>query len=127
MYPKPSHQNGMTLISFLLIFVVAGFFILLTLKLMPVYLDHMKVKSSLQGLKNESGLAEKTPQEIKKMLQKRWDINSIEGITAEDNVYIEKNSSMMTIQIIYEVEKPVLGNMSALMKFDDSITVGNSN
>ncbi|MFZ4701712.1 MAG: DUF4845 domain-containing protein, partial [Candidatus Methylumidiphilus sp.] len=59
-----NRQNGMTLISFLLVFVVAGFLVLLTLKLVPVYLDHMKVKSSLEGLKTEAGLADKPAQEI---------------------------------------------------------------
>ena len=127
MHTTPSRQQGMTLIGFSIIFVVVGFFLLLGLKLVPVYLDHMKVKSSLDGLKTESGLAEKSASEIKKMLQKRWDINSISDMTAEDSVYVEKKNGSITIEIVYEVEKPVLGNMYALMKFDDSITLGNSN
>jgi hypothetical protein len=123
----PFRQNGMTLIGFLMIFIVAGFFVLLTLRIIPVYLDHVKIKSSLQGLKSEYGLAEKPPQDIKKLLTMRWDMNSIEGITAEDNVIIEKKNGLMKIQVAYEVEKPILGNMSALMRFDDSITIGNPN
>jgi hypothetical protein len=123
----PFRQGGMTLISFLFIFIVAGFVVLLTLKIIPVYLEHVKVKSCLQGLKTEPGLAEKPPQDIKKLLTMRWDMNSVEGITAEDNVIIEKKNGLMTIQVAYEVEKPILGNMSALMKFDDSITIGNPN
>ena len=122
-----NRQNGMTLISFLAVFVVAGFLVLLTLKLVPVYLDHMKVKSSLEGLKTEAGLADKPAQEIRKMLQKRWDINSIQDLSAEESVFIEKKSGGMKIQVAYEVEKPVMGNMSALIKFEDSITVGDTN
>ncbi len=127
MIRKAYRQNGMTLISFLMIFVVAGFLILLTLQLVPVYLDHMKVKSSLDGLAKESGLVEKPASEIRKMLQKRWDVNSIEGLSAEDSVFIEKKNNIVKIEVIYEVEKPVMGNLSALMKFDDTITVGDSN
>jgi len=122
-----NRQNGMTLISFLAVFVVAGFLVLLTLKLVPVYLDHMKVKSSLEGLKTEAGLADKPAQEIRKMLQKRWDINSIQDLSADESVFIEKKNGVVKIQIAYEVEKPVMGNMSALMKFEDSITVGDTN
>ncbi|MEI7866628.1 MAG: DUF4845 domain-containing protein [Candidatus Methylumidiphilus sp.] len=122
-----NRQNGMTLISFLAVFVVAGFLVLLTLKLVPVYLDHMKVKSSLEGLKTEAGLADKPAQEIRKMLQKRWDINSIQDLSAEESVFIEKKSGVVKIQVAYEVEKPVMGNMSALIKFEDSITVGDTN
>lgn len=122
-----NRQNGMTLISFLAVFVVAGFLVLLTLKLVPVYLDHMKVKSSLEGMKTEAGLADKPAQEIRKMLQKRWDINSIQDLSAEESVFIEKKSGVVKIQVAYEVEKPVMGNMSALIKFEDSITVGDTN
>jgi len=122
-----NRQNGMTLISFLAVFVVAGFLVLLALKLVPVYLDHMKVKSSLEGMKTEAGLADKPAQEIRKMLQKRWDINSIQDLSAEESVFIEKKSGVVKIQVAYEVEKPVMGNMSALIKFEDSITVGDTN
>ena len=68
-------QSGMTLISFLVVFIVAGFFVLLILKMVPVYLENLKIVSSLDGLKNESGIAEKSPKEIKQLLQKRWDVN----------------------------------------------------
>lgn len=127
MNPMHSRQTGMTLISFLVIFIVAGFLILLTLKTVPVYLDHMKITSSLEGLKTESRLVDKSPQEVKRMLQRRWDINSVEGITAEDSVFIEKKNGVMSIEVAYEVERQVMGNMSLLMKFDDTITVGEPN
>ncbi|MFZ4699464.1 MAG: DUF4845 domain-containing protein, partial [Candidatus Methylumidiphilus sp.] len=80
-----------------------------------------------EGLKTEAGLADKPAQEIRKMLQKRWDINSIQDLSAEESVFIEKKSGVVKIQVAYEVEKPVMGNMSALIKFEDSITVGDTN
>ena len=58
-------QSGMTLISFLVVFIVAGFFVLLILKIVPVYLENLKIVSSLDGLKNESGIVEKSPKENK--------------------------------------------------------------
>ncbi len=120
-------QSGMTLISFLVVFIVAGFFVLLILKIVPVYLENLKIVSSLDGLKNESGIVEKSPKEIKQLLQKRWDVNSVDGITTEDSVVIEKKGGLMTIQVAYEVEKPFLANMSILVKFDNSVTLGSSN
>ena len=122
-----SRQRGLTLFSFLIVFIVLGFFILTALKVIPVYLDHIKVKSSLDNVKTEIGISPKSPEEIKRMLEKRWDINSIEGITASENVTVEKRGGAMTIQVAYEVERHILGNVSLLMKFDDTITVGEAN
>ena len=124
---KLHHQSGMTLISFLLLFVIAGFLLLLGLKMAPAYLDHIKVKSSLEGLKSEAGLADKPVIEIKTMLRKRWDINSIEGIDVDEDVTFEKSDGSLKVEVAYNVEKHIIGNMSVLLKFDDSIMVGGSN
>ena len=122
-----SRQRGMTLFSFLIVFIVLGFFILTALKVVPVYLDHVKVKSSLDGVRTEIGISPKSPEEIKRMIEKRWDVNSIEGISTSENVTVEKRGGAMTIQVAYEVEKPLIANMSILIKFNDTITVGDTN
>ena len=123
---QPSRQKGMTLIGFMLLFVFFGFYVLLALKLGPIYFDYYKVKTSLDSLKKEPDLAEKTPKEIIAVLQKRWDVNDIRRITAEDSVVVEKKSGLVKVQLDYEVEEPVFGNVSALVKFNESITIGES-
>ena len=122
-----SRQRGMTLFSFLIVFIVLGFFILTALKVIPVYLDHIKVKSSLDGVKTEIGISPKSPEEIKRMLEKRWEVNSIDEISTSENVTIEKRGGAVTIKVAYEVEKPLIANMSILIKFNDAITVGDAN
>jgi hypothetical protein len=122
-----SKQRGMTLISFLIVFIVIGFFVMVGLKLSPIYLEHFKIKSSLEALRTEPGLAAKSTREIKAMLQKRWDINSITRITAEDSVFFEKKNGVLTISVAYEVVEPMMGNVSALVKFDDAIQAGDLN
>ncbi len=124
---RPSRQQGMTAIGFLLMFILIGFFSLLTLKLFPIYMDHFKILSTLEALKHESGIAEKSPHEIMNMLQKRWDINYIDRIKADKSVFFERHPGYMKIQVAYEVEEPVLGNVSVLVKFDNSIDVSTSN
>ena len=37
-------QGGLSLFSFLIVFIVVGFFMLTALKVIPVYLDHIKAK-----------------------------------------------------------------------------------
>jgi hypothetical protein len=124
---NPSRQKGITLIGFLLMFIFFGFYVLLGLKLAPIYLEYYKVKSSLASLKKEQGMAEKTPRDVLVFLQKRWDVNDINRITADKSVVVEKRQNTMKIQLDYEVEEPILGNVSALVKFKDSFTIGESN
>jgi hypothetical protein len=124
MHHRASRQRGMTLISFLLLFAMIGSFILVGLKLTPIYLEHFKIKTTLENLKSEPELAEKSPKEIIATLQKRWDINSINRITAADSVTIEASGGSLTVQAEYEVEEPIVANVSALVRFKDSVTLG---
>lgn len=125
---SPSRQNGMTLISFLMMFVLIGFFMLLILKLAPIYLENFKVTTTLNALKKEPGLSDRSPKEIIAMVQKRWDINSIDRISAADSLTIDKSGGFVRIQVDYEVEEPILANISVLVKFKDTYTmVGGSN
>ncbi len=120
---KLSRQSGMTLIGFLLMFMLIGFFTLLTLKLVPIYLEHYKIVSSLEALKSDPDLATRPKEEILKTLEKRWDINMVNRVTAQD-VKITKQGGRLTVQIAYEAVEHIMGNVDVLVTFDDSIEAG---
>ena len=122
-----SRQKGVTLISFMLMFAAFGFIIMIFLKLLPIYLEHYKIQSTLNNLKVESDITSQTPAQITALLQKRWDVNSIDRIQAKDSVTIEKRSGTVKVQVVYEVEEHLVANVSALVKFDDSVEIGDSN
>lgn len=124
---NPSRQKGMTLIGFLLMFVIFGFYVLLALKLGPIYFDYYKIKMSIDSLKKEHDIVDKPPRDIIAALQKRWDVNDIRRITADKSVVVEKHSGSTTLLLDYEVEEPIFGNVSALIKFNQSVTLGDPN
>jgi hypothetical protein len=113
-------QNGMTFISWLVLLIVLGFFVMVGLKVTPVYLEHYAIKKSLESLKEEPLIARKRVTEIRKMLLRRLDMNSIRHI-GKDHIKITRSGGVTNISIGYVKEKQLLGNMSLLMTFDDSI------
>ncbi len=44
---SPKRQQGLTFISLVFVLGLIGFFVLLVLKIAPIYLDHSKVVSAL--------------------------------------------------------------------------------
>lgn len=120
-----SRQQGITFMGFVLLMVLIGFFALLGLKLVPVYLDHYKVLSVLKSLENDKDLPSRSRDEILKTFEKRWDIDMIDSVT-KDDVTITKDMHRIKVQIAYDVTKPILGNVDALVHFDDSIEVDNN-
>ncbi|QJD30151.1 DUF4845 domain-containing protein [Methylococcus geothermalis] len=118
----PQRLRGLTFISFAVLMAVAGFFMMLLFRIGPVYLNHYKVRSSLESLKSDPELLEKTREDILKALERRWDINMVDGVTTKD-VKITRSEGVLRVQIAYEVVKPVMGNIDALIRFDDRIEV----
>lgn len=117
-----SKQGGLTFISFILLIGFVGFFAMLGIKLIPVYLEHYKVVSILKNLESDKDLASRSRDELLATLDKRWNIDMVESVT-RDNVTITKDIYHVKIEVAYDVSKPILGNVDAVMHFYDSIEV----
>jgi hypothetical protein len=115
-------QRGMTAIGWLIVLGMLSFFVLLVLRLAPGYLEFYKVKSVVESLKNEPYIGNKTPMEIRSLLQRRIDVNAIDSIQAKD-IKITQQSGKTTVTAQYEVRVPIMGNVDAVSKFEDSIEV----
>ncbi|MFN2308764.1 MAG: DUF4845 domain-containing protein [Gammaproteobacteria bacterium] len=113
-------QRGMTAIGWLIVLALIAFFVLLALRLTPGYLEFMTVKGSLQSLRDEPGITQKTPAEIRAMLGKRFDVNDVKTIGSKD-VMIESQGGRLRIWVDYEVRVPVLGNVDAVTTFTDEV------
>lgn len=116
-------QSGMTLIGLVSVLGLIGFFTLLTLKILPIYLEHFKVVSSLESLKKTPDLAHQSPHDIRSLLMKRLDINMVESVRPED-IRIVKKGAVATVEVTYAIEKPIVGNLSVIVYFHDQIETG---
>lgn len=119
MYSKKREQ-GLTFISWLVVLLVVGFAISIGLKITPVYLEHYAVKKSLESMKDEPLISRKPVTEIRKMLLARLDMNSIRHL-GKDEILIGRTGGVTTLTIKYEERREVVGNLSLIMTFDDSI------
>jgi hypothetical protein len=120
---SPKRQQGLTLISIIFILGLIGFFTLLTLKIVPIYLDHGKVKSALEALKATPDVQTKTEAEIRESLSKRFLINYVYDVKQE-NITIVRHGNYLKVSIDYETVVPLAGNLSALAEFNDFFEVG---
>lgn len=115
-------QRGMTAIGWIIVLGLIAFFVLLALRLTPGYLEYFSVASSIESLENEPGITEKSPPEIRSLIDKRFQVNDVKTVTGK-NAKIENKSGRLTISIEYEVRVPVIGNVDAVSKFNKSVEV----
>ena len=120
---SPKRQQGLTFISLVFILGLIAFFVLLGLKIGPIYLDHSKVVSALAEIEKTTGIEQQSEAEIRESLSKRFDINYVNDVTQKD-ITVIRYGNYLKVVIEYEVVRKIAGNLSVLVEFNDVIEVG---
>jgi len=105
-------QQGLTFISLVFILGLIAFFVLLGLKIGPIYLDHSKVVSALAEIEKTPDIEEQSEAEIRNSLSKRFDINYVTDVTQKD-ITVIRHGSYVKVTIEYEVVR----KLSAILAF----------
>ncbi len=117
-----SRQRGVTVWGMLMISLMVVFFALLLFKLIPPYLQDLKVKTALDSNEQQAGSSGMSNPAIIVALRKRFDIDDIEHIALSD-VTIERRGVFKVINIEYEAIVHLALNISALMEFNHSVEI----
>ncbi len=123
MNESPKRQQGLTFISLVFVLGLIAFFVLLGLKIGPIYLDHNKVVSALDEIKKTTDIQEQSEAEIRDSLSKRFNINYVYDVV-QDDITVTKYQDYLKVAIEYEVVRKIFGNLSVLVEFNDVIEVG---
>ena len=116
------HQKGMTAIGWLLVLGLIAFFTLITLRLVPAYIEFGKVTSVLESLKDEPGITGKTRSEIIRMVSKRFDVNDVYNVDPK-LVEVRKDKGVLKVSINYERREHLFGNVDVVATFDKQVEV----
>ena len=123
MHAMQQRQRGLTMISWAIIMAVIAFFAMMAIRLFPVYMEHFSVVSSMTSLVADEDARGKSPLEIQTRLFKRFEVNDVTSVTADD-VTITRDGEANTVNIVYDVQVPFLYNIDFLVHFNDTVEVG---
>jgi len=112
-----NRQRGMTIWSLSFVLAVLGISVYLVFLLLPPYMDDYKVRTTLNNLVKQSDIGTMTRDDIVTSLEKRFDIDTISHINLKQDLTVEKRGPFRIIQIHYETEIPVVGNLYFVLKF----------
>ena len=113
-------QRGATLITWLVIFMMIGFFIMLGLRLAPIYMQNYTVKNIIEDLQTEPMIGRKPVGEIRQMLLRRFDINGIREL-GRDNVKISRSGGTTKVEVAYETRQHIVANVDVVVTFNESL------
>lgn len=122
MYYSKKREQGYTLITLSIIFMVIGFFILLIMKIGPIYMNHSKILNAFAAMEQTEGIANETTRRVKALLDRRFNLNYVEYIKTRDvKIYNRPNYLKLTVE--YEVIEHIVGNLSVYVEFEEVLEI----
>ena len=119
-------HDGMTYLGMLILLLVIAFFAVVIIKVMPLYMEHFKVKSSLDSLAQEVKDTQTvlSPSELEKRLINRLLVNDVKHVT-QKNITITREGHKIVITVSYEARVHLFYNLDLVAQFkNDSVEVG---
>jgi len=116
-------QRGMTMWGMIFILFVLGFTLFVLFKLLPVYLNDLKVGTAMKSMQQEAKGGRLSRAEIIMALDKRLVLDDTQHVDVRKDTTFEAQGNQVKVRIAYEVVTPLLANVSILISFDHSALV----
>ena len=114
-------QKGITLIGFVFILIVLGFFAYLGMRIIPMYIEYFSVVKSIKHVASQPGIGTAGEHKIRDLLSREFDIGYVDSIQDKD-VKIKQMPGVIELTVDYEVRKPGAYNIDLVGHFQKTVS-----
>jgi hypothetical protein len=118
-----TRQQGMSLIGFIFVLILALFIVFVGIKLVPIYLNHFSVVNEMKAVAEQPGSANLPPNTLRRNLVSRFEVSYVDHVRPE-HITIERTSPPRLV-VEYEVEEHLIGNIDVIVRFSRVETLRN--
>jgi hypothetical protein len=111
-------QRGMTTMGMVILVGFIGIFAFAAIRLVPVYLNYMKVANVVSGVVQEFDGTGATSNMIRRSVSNRFDIEMVSEISAKD-ITVTKVDGGYEVAAVYSHKAPFIANISFVVDFDE--------
>lgn len=116
--------EGITLIGFVIVLAVLGFFAYLAMRLVPMYVEYFGVLKAMEQLRQEPGAAQKSLAEVRGELSLKFNTQYVdETSVTPQSISLKREGGAATLRVAYEKRVPFLYNIDLVGKFDKSLNL----
>lgn len=116
MKKSAANQQGLTLISWLVVIAFLLFQAVIAMRVIPVYMTDASVKSIMEALPNDSKAIATPTSGLKDLVAKRLSMNSIYTIEPKD-IKVKKTRDVNVVTIEYEPRGNLIANLDYIITF----------
>ncbi|MBI2790864.1 MAG: DUF4845 domain-containing protein [Gammaproteobacteria bacterium] len=118
-------MRGVTVINMLVVAIVIVFAVVIAINLIPPYLHNFAVKDAIEELAKNPDAKNMTKAKIKDLLSRKLQVNYIKDVSP-DALVLEKKDGKTILTLKYEVRVHLIGNIDAVLMFNEEAVVGES-
>jgi hypothetical protein len=118
---KIRKQKGLSLIGFLLVLSLVIFSTFIALRIAPIYMEYWSVVSAMNGIQAENGSSRWSPFDIRMGVLNRLYVSYSDDNIKDKNIKVIRAKDGVRLRIVYEVRKPLMGNLDVVAHFDRSV------
>lgn len=119
--------KGITLIGFVMVLSILGFFAYLAMRLVPMYIEYFGVLKSMEQVRQMPGVAQKSLAELRSELNFKFSVQYVDEASVPPTaITLKREGGASTLRIAYEKRVPFLYNLDFVGKFDKSLNLSGS-
>ncbi len=115
-------QRGMTFIGLVCILVLVGIVAYAGVRLVPVYLNYMKLVRTMESAASEFKGENGDLGAVRKSLDRHWAIEDITAVDQKD-IEITRDDTGLQLHVAYDDSVPYVANVSLAVHFDKTVKV----
>lgn len=115
-----SKQSGITLIGFVVVLLIAGFFAYMAMKLVPPYVDYFGVSKAMQQVATE-GVEGKTQNSIRRDFMFKLSFQYADDVIKPKNIQFKRDKSGTNMIVDYEQRVHFVYNIDFLLHFNKRV------
>jgi Tfp pilus assembly major pilin PilA len=115
-----SRQSGITLIGFVIMLAIVGFFAFMAMKLVPSYIEYMGVVKALNQMSTEGG--NEDIEQARRQLAFKMSFQYVDDSTIKPkDVTIQRAGNASVLRVSYDKVIPFIYNIAFLLHFEKSV------
>jgi Tfp pilus assembly major pilin PilA len=118
-----SKQAGITLMGFLIVLAVIGFFAFMGVKLFPSYTEYAGVVKAMNQIASE-GVEGKSLDQVRRELMFKLGFQYVDDATIQpSDINFQQGANGNELHVAYDKQVPFMYNVDFLIHFDKSVPV----
>jgi len=119
-HARAHRQDGLSLIGWLLVLIVAAAIVLAAFRVVPAYIESARLGSALGSVKKDAQTD--SIGTLRRKISSQLTMDSVEGVSVDDFKF-ERDGDQLTISIDVPIRRSYIGNLGFVVESKHSITV----